>query len=71
MLSGEGLPLGTQSSFGRTKESTGRTGAGRPVEFCGEDVAEIIHTLVLPVTMYKYKSWTVKMADRKKKKELI
>lgn len=45
MLSGEGLPFDSQSSFGRTKESTGRTGAGRLVEFCGEDVAKIIHTL--------------------------
>ena len=30
-----------------------------------ETKAKIIHTLEFPITMYRYKSWTVKKADRK------
>ena len=30
-----------------------------------ETKAKIIHTVVLPVTMYGWKSWTVKKAERK------
>lgn len=34
-----------------------------------ETKARIIHTLIFPLTVYRYRSWTVMEVDRKKKKD--
>lgn len=52
MLKGEELALDTESLF----RSTGRTGSDRLIEFWGEDVVKITHTITFPITMYEAKA---------------